>query len=416
MAAQEERRLLTGNHAVSYGAVLSGNANDGMVISAYPITPQTDIVKRLSDLVADGTLRNSRYIPVESEHSAMAVILAASMAGARAFTATSSQGLLLMTELIWWAAGSRAPVVLANVNRAIGPGWSIWTDQQDSLSMRDTGWIQYYCADNQEVLDSIPIAYRIGEALKMPVMVVLDAFVLSHTSEEVRIPPLEWVREFLPPFKPEILLDPSNPVIFGGLTVPELYPSFRRKIDRALARVEAVETEVEREFEKIFGRRYSAVSGYRHEDAELILLTSATVAKTSRVAVDRLRAAGIKAGVVRVRRFRPFPAEALRGILSTAAKVAVIDRNVSLGGEGIFATELKAALYGSESAPEVHTFVAGLGGQDITVEVVESISRQALEARGSSRQPTWIGILPEKGDSGTTDPGETADRKEGVCP
>jgi pyruvate/2-oxoacid:ferredoxin oxidoreductase alpha subunit len=390
-----ERQLLTGNHAVSYGAVLAGNANDGMVISAYPITPQTDIVKRLSDLVADGSLTNSRFIPVESEHSALAVILAASMTGARTFTATSSHGLLLMGELIWWAAGSRAPLVLANVNRAIAPGWSIWTDQQDSLSMRDTGWLQYYCADNQEVLDSVLFGFRIGEELRLPVMVVLDSFVLSHTAEELWIPPLETVRKFLPPFRPELRLDPEEPKIFGGLTVPGLYPSFRRKIDRTLARVPEVEREAEDEFEALFGRRYRPVVGYRTEDAEVLLVASATVARTARVAVDALRDKGVKAGVLRVRRFRPFPAETLRRMLAGVPKVAVVDRNVSLGGEGIFATELKSALYPSEHRPEIHTFIAGLGGQDVTVDVLTEIVGTTLETDRPTTEPRWIGVLPE---------------------
>jgi pyruvate/2-oxoacid:ferredoxin oxidoreductase alpha subunit len=392
-----ERRLLTGNHAASYGAVLAGNANGGMVISAYPITPQTDIVKRLSDLVADGSLTNSRFIPVESEHSALAVILAASMAGARAFTATSSQGLLLMGELIWWAAGSRAPLVMANVNRAIAPGWSIWTDQQDSLSMRDTGWLQYYCADNQEVLDSVLLGFRIGEQLRLPVMVVLDAFVLSHTAEEVWIPPLETVNSFLPRFRPELRLDPEAPKIFGGLTVPELYPSFRRKIDRALARVAEIEAQAESEFAALFGRRYHAIEGYRTEDADVVLLASATVARTARVAIDTLRDRGVKAGVLRVRRFRPFPATELRRQLAGARKVAVVDRNVSLGGEGIFATELKSALYGAEHRPQIHTYIAGLGGQDVTVELLTGIIESTLRSDSASHDPEWVGVLPEGG-------------------
>lgn len=391
-----ERRLLTGNHATSYGAMLAGNANDGMVIAAYPITPQTDIIKRLSDLVADGTLRRSRYIPVESEHSAMAVVIAASQTGARAFTATSSQGLLLMSELVWWAAGARCPVVMANVNRALAPAWNIWTDQQDSLAMRDTGWIQYYCASNQEVLDSVLLGYRIGEALSVPTMVVLDAFVLSHTAEEVAVPPESWVRRFVPPFRPEARLDPERPTTFAGLVAPDLYPSFRRRLDRALARVSEVEAEAEQEFAAIFGRRYQAVEGYRNEDAEVMLLASATTARTARVVVDAARADGIRAGVVRVRRFRPFPAESLRDFLAPAKKVAVLDRNISMGSEGIFATELKAALYGQSHTPEVHGFIAGLGGQDITPELIREVLERTIAAAAPPAEPTWLGVLPER--------------------
>ncbi len=389
------RQLLTGNHAAACGAMLAGNSGGGMVVAAYPITPQTDIIKRLSDMVDDGSLTNSRFVPVEGEHSAMAVVHAASMAGARAFTATSSQGLLLMAELMWWTAGSRCPIVLANVNRAIAPAWNIWTDQQDSLSMRDTGWLQYYCADNQEVLDSILMGYRVGEQLRLPVMVVLDAFVLSHTSEQVFVPEPEAVARFLPPFRPKVTLDPDTPTTFAGLVIPALYPSFRRKIDRAMAEVPQVEQRAEHEFAEIFGRQYSAVDGYRTEDAELLLLASATTARTARVAVDAAREAGVAAGVVRVRRFRPFPVEPLRAMLRRADKVAVIDRNISFGGEGIFATELKAALYGTDVQPRVYPFIAGLGGQDITPAVIGDIIEQTRAASRPPPEPTWIGVLPE---------------------
>jgi pyruvate/2-oxoacid:ferredoxin oxidoreductase alpha subunit len=346
-------------------------------------------------MVEDGTLANSRYIPVESEHSAMAVILGASMTGARGFTATSSQGLLLMAELVWWAAGARNPVVLANVNRAIAPGWSIFTDQQDSLSLRDTGWIQYYCADNQEVLDSILLGYRIGEQLRLPAMVILDAFVLSHTGQEVFVPHLETVREFLPRYDPEVRLDPDDPHVFAGLTSASLYPSFRRKIDRAHAELPDVERQAEEEFADLFGRSYSAVEGYKSDDADVILVASATAARTARVAVDALRESGVKAGVVRVRRFRPFPGELLADALVSARKVAVLDRNVSLGGEGIFATELKAALYGSDVRPQIHPFIAGLGGADITPAVIADIFEQTMRAPVPPPEPSWIGVLPD---------------------
>jgi len=289
---QGERMLLTGNHAASYGAMLAGNANDGIVIAAYPITPQTDIIKRLSDMVEDGSLANSRYVPVESEHSAMALLLGAAMTGARTFTATSAQGLLLMGELVWWAAGSRCPVVMANVNRALAPAWSIFTDQQDSLSMRDTGWLQYYCADNQEVLDSTLLGYRIGEQLGLPVMVILDAFVLSHTSDQVYVPPVEAVREFLPKYEAPVKLDPDKPTTFAGLAAPGLYPSFRRKIDRALAKVPEVEAAADKEFAELFGRSYQPVTGYRTDDADIVFLASATSARTARVSVDRARERG----------------------------------------------------------------------------------------------------------------------------
>jgi len=396
--APGKRELLTGNHAAAYGAMLAGNANGGMVVAAYPITPQTDIIKRLSDMVADDTLSHSRFVPVEGEHSAMAVVHAASMTGARAFTATSSQGLLLMGEMLWWCAGSRCPAVLVNVNRAIAPAWSIWTDQQDSLSMRDTGWLQYYCSDNQEVLDSVLMGYRVAEQVGLPVMVILDAFVLSHTSEEVFVPPAELVEDFLPRFEPEVRLHPDKPTTFAGLAIPALYPSFRRKIDRAMARVPEVEAATEAEFERTFGRSYSAVESYRTDDADLILVATATTARTARVTIDAARADGIKAGLVRIRRFRPFPGDELRAALGGAAKVAVVDRNISFGGEGIFAGEIKAALYGRDAAqsPQVHGFIAGLGGQDITPQTLRDILDRTRAADATPAEPTWIGVLPEQ--------------------
>ena len=388
------RELLTGNEAAALGAMLAGNANDGMVMAAYPITPQTDIVKRLADAVSEGHMPRSRFIPVESEHSAMAVVLGASAAGARAFTATSSQGLMLMAELVFWAAGARAPVLLVNVSRALAPPWNVWADQQDALAMRDAGWVQYHCADNQEVLDSVLLGYRLGERLGLPVMVVLEAFVLSHTAQEVWVPALEVVRRFLPRYEPTVRLDPGAPAVFGGLVGPELYASFRRKIDRALARVPAVEAELEREHEALFGRHYEPVSAYRCDDAEVVLVAAGTIASTARVAVEYARRRGLRAGCARVRRFRPFPTEALARVLGGARRVAVVDRNVSLGGEGVLATELKAALYASGARPAVTGFIAGLGGQDVTPEMLADVLTRASDTPAC--EPLWLGVLPER--------------------
>jgi pyruvate/2-oxoacid:ferredoxin oxidoreductase alpha subunit len=215
-------RVVTGNHAVSHGARLARV----QVISAYPITPQTQVVELLSKLCEDGEL-DARFLKVESEHSAMAALIGASAAGARAFTATSSHGLALMHEMLHWAAGARLPIVLANINRSMGTPWSVWTDQNDSLSQRDTGFMQIYCESNQEVLDSVIQAYRLAEKVYLPVMIILDAFVLSHTAEPVEFPTQESVDRYLPPYQPQFRLDTSNPAAFGGLTTPENYMELR---------------------------------------------------------------------------------------------------------------------------------------------------------------------------------------------
>src|SRR5512136_2448538 len=263
------KKVITGNQAVAYGVMLSGVE----VICAYPITPQTTIVEELSDLCAHGRLK-AKFLKVESEHSAMAAIIGACTGGARVFTATSSHGLAYMHEMLHWASGARLPIVMVNVNRALGPGWNIWSDQSDSLSQRDTGWVQLYCENNQEVLDTILQAYRIAESVKLPVMVVLDAFVLSHTSEAVEIPTMEEVDKFLPPFCPEYLIDTQEPRTFSAIATPECFLEFRYKVQKAMERVPEVAQKVNDEFKAHFGRGYGAIERYGREDAEVLLMTS----------------------------------------------------------------------------------------------------------------------------------------------
>jgi pyruvate/2-oxoacid:ferredoxin oxidoreductase alpha subunit len=214
--------VTTGNHAVSHGVRLAR----AEVISAYPITPQTQVVELLSQFCEEGLLK-ARFIKVESEHSAMAALVGAASTGARTFTATSAQGLALMHEMLHWAAGARLPIVMANVNRAMGAPWSVWTDQNDSLSQRDTGWLQIYCESNQEVLDTVLQSFKLAETVRLPVMLILDAFVLSHTAEPVEIPDPEDADRFLPPYRPGLRLDPSDPHAFNGLTTPDSYMEFR---------------------------------------------------------------------------------------------------------------------------------------------------------------------------------------------
>lgn len=381
------RKALMGNLAASYGAKLCRV----QVIPAYPITPQTQIVEELSQIVADGELE-ADFIKVESEHSAMAAAVGASLAGARTFTATSAQGLLLMHEVLHMASRERTPVVMANVNRAVFPGWTIWTDQNDSLSQRDTGWIQFYAADNQEVLDSIILAYRIGEELMLPVMVNLDAFVLSHTYEAVELPEQEAVDAFLPPFRPKVKLDVDDPRAFGGLTNPGIFMefNFNQQNDtlRALKRI----PEIGREFEKAFGRYYGNLEMYRAEGAEFMLITSSTIARTARIVIDELREKGMKIGLMRVRTFRPFPAGEIYGALAGCRKAFVIDRNLSFGHSGIFYEEIKAALYNKPERIPIFGFVAGLGGRDVDPGVIHQVVAQGMELENADTPVIWMGV------------------------
>jgi pyruvate/2-oxoacid:ferredoxin oxidoreductase alpha subunit len=383
------KKIIVGNHAVSLGVKLART----QVISAYPITPQTQVVEMLSEMCSTGELP-ARFIKVESEHSAMAACVGASAAGARTFTATSSQGLALMHEMLHWAANGRHPVVLANINRAMGPGWNIWTDQNDSLSQRDTGWIQLYCETNQEVLDTTILAFRLAEAVDLPVMVILDAFYLSHTSEPVDIPAQVLVDEFLPSRRPRLRLDTAEPRAFNALVRPEDYMEMRWDQQEAMGTALLLHDEMAGDWAVITGRRWDAVEGYRAEDAELLLVTSGTITSTAREVVDRRRADGEKVGLAKIKMFRPFPTPAVRRILRGVQRVAVLDRNISPGNGGIFAEEIRSALYDlpPEDRPVLHGFILGLGGRDVTPETIDEIIERAAATDAPPRQDLWVGV------------------------
>ena len=384
------RKVLTGNVAVAYGAMLS----DTQVVAAYPITPQTTIIEELATMQAEG-LADFDYIRVESEHSAMAACIGASMGGARAFTATCGQGLFLMHEMLHYATGARTPVVLANVNRAAAAPWSIWSDQTDSLSQRETGWIQLYCEGNQEVLDTTIMAFKIAETLRLPAMVILDAFFLSHTSEPIDIPDREQVRDFLPPFDPgELWLDPNNPRTFGGITMTDAYMEFRWQIQRDMEKAKTVITEVHEEFARVFGRRYHQVEAYRADDADVVMVVSGTVASTGRDAIDFLRERGKQVGMVKIKTLRPFPREEIVAALKGKKKVAIIDRNFSPGATGIWAQEIRSALYelSGDERPLIYGYIAGLGGRDISVKVIESIYQKTVKDDRPDDVDIWIGV------------------------
>ncbi len=386
------RKVLKGNGAVAEAVRLAR----AEVISAYPITPQTSIIEEIASMVSEGRL-DAQFIKVESEHSALAGCIAAASAGARTFTATSSQGLALMHELIHWAAGARLPIVLADVNRALAPGWSIWTDQNDSLSQRDTGWMQVYCQSSQEVVDSVVQAYRVSERVLLPTMVVLDAFFLSHTYEDVEVPEQEMVDGFLPPLELPHRMDLERPAALGNLVFPDRYMEFREKMHLAHRAALDVWEEVGREWGELTGRPYGLVEEYRMEGAELVLVTAATTASTARPVIDALRDEGVPAGLLRLRVFRPFPARRIREILAGRKKVVVLDRNCSFGHHGIFHQEIKSALYElpGDRQPGLAGIIAGLGGRDVTPDDL----REMLDGVWSDRitdAVTWWDVLPAR--------------------
>ena len=383
------KKAIVGNHAVSWAAVLSRV----QVIAAYPITPQTQVVELLSEMCADGRL-DAKYLKVESEHSAMAASIGASAAGARAFTATSSQGLAYMHEMLHWAVGARTPVVLANISRAMGPPWNIWADQNDSLSQRDTGWMQVYCQSNQEVLDSIIQSFRVSEELLLPTMVILDAFFSSHTVEPVAFPDQDKVDSYLKPFEPEYKLDPEKPLTFGGITGPDSYFELRYNIQQAFERSIELWKQTGREYGEIFGREYGLVETYKADDAETLIITSATIASTSKVAVDQLRERGEKVGLLRIRVFRPFPADEVRDIVSAVKRALVIDRNISFGASGIFYQEVKAAMYKVPQAPPICGFVTGLGGRDVTSTDIEEMTERTMNMDEPQPDILFTGVEP----------------------
>ncbi len=357
------------------------------VISAYPITPQTHIVEALAEIVANGELA-ADYITVESEFSALSACEGAVAAGSRAYSATTSQGLALMFEVCFNMAGLRLPLVMTIANRALGAPLSIWNDQQDSISLRDSGWLQFYAEDNQEAVDLHYIGYRVAEdhRVLLPAMVCFDGFILSHTYEPVDMLSQEQVDAFLPPFVPKFMLDAKAPVSMGMYATPDYYLEFRYETDQAQKRAIDVIREVGCEFGEQFGRDYSAlIESYRMEDAETAIVALGSICGTTKDAIDEMREEGRKVGLVRIRCFRPFPAEDLKAALAGVERVAVLDKNVVLGAggstaRGAMALEVKDALYG-ESIP-VLDYIIGLGGRDVRLEDIKKVVALCEQGEG----------------------------------
>ncbi len=345
------------------------------VISAYPITPQTHIVEDLSQMQADGEFKG-QFVNVESEFSAASVCLGAVATGARAYTATTAQGLLLMSEVLFNMAGMRLPLVLTCANRAISAPINIWTDHSDAMALRDSGFIQLYAENNQEAADLHYQAYKITEddSVRLPVMVNMDGFLLTHSFEPVDMPTQQEVDEFLPPYKPNHYLDVKRPITFGSMVGEDGYMEVRHNLEEAMKNSFAVIERVTKEFEKKFGRKFGIfIDTYKMEDAETVIVAMGSVIGTIKEAVDLMRANGIKVGVMKVRTFRPFPKQAVVDCLKNIKNVIVIDRASSVGSGGILATEVRAAFYGNTTVPKVNSYIVGLGGRDITIKTITDI-------------------------------------------
>jgi len=364
------------------------------VISAYPITPQTRIVEFLATLVANGEL-NARFVNVESEHSAASVVLGASATGVRAYSATSSQGFILMSEVLFNIAGLRLPLVLTVANRALSAPISIWNDHQDTVTLRDAGWIQFYGESIQEVCDLHIQGYRISEdpRVHLPVMVCLDGYILTHGHEVVDIPEPEEVDKFLPPYKPVHVLDVDKPVSMGLLAGPEAYMETRYAIHKTMEEVLEIIPEVAEEFARVFGRKNGGlIEAYRVEDAERVIVGKGSMMGTVKEVVDELREEGEKVGAVKVITHRPFPAKVLYETLKGVKEIAVLEKSISLGFWSPLFTEIKALFQGKKENPLISGFVIGLGGRDITKDNIREVF---LKWKGKSAEAEFINLNQE---------------------
>lgn len=365
------KAFLSGNEAFAEGIRLARP----QVISAYPITPQTIVVERLSEMVEDGSLQ-SEFIHVESEHSALSAAMGASSVGARAFTATSSQGLLYMAECLPYASGGRFPIVMMNANRSTALPWNIYGDQRDSLSQLDCGWLQVYVENAQESLDMAIQSFLIAEDKRVltPIMVNLDGFVLTHTYEVVDIPNQDDVDKFLPKFKTDLKMDLDNPKNLAFSVGPADNMEFKYQQHKAALDSKDVIIEVDEKFGEKFGRKYGGlVDSYKCEDAEYILITLGSITGLCREVVDKLRQSGEKVGVLKLRFIRPFPYKDIINIVKNAKAIGVLEKDISFGYEGTVYTNVNSALIKGGLNLKSYNFVGGLGGRDITTDNIAEI-------------------------------------------
>lgn len=367
---------LTGNHAVAW-AVKRAKVK---VIAAYPITPQTTIVEKLSEMVEKGEL-SAKMIRVESEHSALAAVYGAAIAGARAFTATSSHGLLYMHEVLWWVAGSRIPLVMAVVTRAIGPPWNIWTDHSDIWDQRDTGWIIAMAEDNQEVFDLTLQAFKITEddEVNLPMIIGLDAFILSHTTAPVDVLEQEDVDAWLPPRKQLYVIDPNNRFSMGNIATPKDFMMLRYDMERAMNNAREVIKNIDKEYGKYFGRSYGGlVECYKCSDSKYLIILTGAWAGDAKEAVDRLREEGLPVGVLRIRFIRPFPVQDVLNYCNSMKGVLVMDRSISFGNTGQLFIEVSSVLGNLTKPPAMKGVLAGIGGVDVGYRDISKIMKKFI--------------------------------------
>jgi pyruvate ferredoxin oxidoreductase alpha subunit len=390
----------SGNVAAALGVKLAG----AQVIAAYPITPQTPLTEKLSEFVDAGEMQ-AEYVPVESEHSALAVCIAASSTGSRAFTGTSANGLLYMSEQINWAAGARLPIVMCVVNRGIGSPWTIWNDQQDSISQRDAGWIQLYACDHQQIIDTVIQAFHIAESMSIPVMVCYDGYILSHTYMPFDIPDAELVDTFLPPYKSDRVLNTAQPTNINPVTPPELRPDVRGDLAPAYMEIRHnlhsdlrksldMVKEIDRKYQKAFGRGGSPyLEKYRCDDADYIACAMGSLSYQLRDVVDVLREEGIRVGVAGVRLYRPFPNDVMVASFLKAKGLIVFEKALSYGNQGPLAADIKSALYHCDMRPFVQNYILGLGGREIrTRDLIEALRHSCRDLKEKDDKPAWLGL------------------------
>jgi pyruvate ferredoxin oxidoreductase alpha subunit len=365
---------------VSIAAAEAAGLCDVDVVAAYPITPQTHVVEHLSELVAEGHL-DAEFVPVESEHSAMSVCCGSSAAGARTFTATAAQGLALMAEIVFIASSMRLPIVMFLANRALSAPLSIWNDHSDTMMVRDCGWIQVFCENGQEVFDATFHAFRVGEDPKvsLPVMINVDGFILTHVIEPIEYWTKEMVQQYLPPFKPITRLDPDKVVSMGAFGMPEIYAEQRYAHDLAIEQSRPIIDKAWEELAEVTGRKYTAVETYKAEEADTLILAMGSICETASLAVDQMREAGRKVGLVKLRLWRPLPVDDLKKALGGAKDVVVLDRAVSPGaGNAPVTSEIRAVMYHEPQRPNIHCMIAGIGGRDVTPDDVSNMVDLAL--------------------------------------
>lgn len=384
-------KMLDGNDAAAEAIKLA----KVQVVSVYPITPQSSMSERLAEMIASGEL-NAEYIRVESEHSALSMVTTAQLTGVRAATATSSNGLALMHEVLGMAAGNRAPIVMPVVNRAVAAPWSLWCEHGDTMSQRDMGWMQFYSQNVQEVLDLMLVAYRVAEDERVitPAMVCLDGFFLSHSMQKVNVPDEKLVDEFVGTYEPKnTILDTKNPMFLSDLTGPEEYTEMRYQQKTSMDNVFKVVDEVFEEFHEKFGRKLEIVEGYKTEDADVVFVALGSMCGTAKYVVDSMRAEGKKVGLAKLTIFRPFPVEQLRNVLSGAKVVGVFDRSAGLGSQGgPVWSETCAAL--KDDSIDIRHYVGGLGGRDVTTMNIEKIYNELLDIKDGKRKDhtEWIDL------------------------